>query len=211
MRPGRVVVDLVLGQDGAQVRLAENHHPVEELAAQRAEEAFAGRVHPGSLDSGPQDPDAGGLEDGVEGLGEVRAAVADQEPHILQPLAGGQSEVAGLLPGPVAGGVRGDAAEVHPAGAVLDEHQDIQPLQQHGVHMQEVDREDPAGLSAQELLPGRARTARGRADARSSQDLIDRGRRDRDAELGQLAVNPAVAPQRILFRQPNDEAGNAAD
>jgi hypothetical protein len=26
---------------------------------------------------------------------------------------------------------------VHPAGAVLDEHQDVEALQQHGVHMQE--------------------------------------------------------------------------
>ena len=54
--------------------------------------------------------------------GEVRSAVADQEPYILQPLAEGESEVAGLLHCPLAGGVRGDAAEVHSAGTVLDEH-----------------------------------------------------------------------------------------
>jgi hypothetical protein len=30
MRPPRVAVDLVLGQDGAQVRLAEDRHAVEE-------------------------------------------------------------------------------------------------------------------------------------------------------------------------------------
>src|SRR5208282_2105711 len=71
MRPGHVVVPLVLDQDSAQMRLTEDQHAVEEFAAQGAEEAFAGRVHPGSLDGGPQDPGAGGLEDGVEGLGEV--------------------------------------------------------------------------------------------------------------------------------------------
>jgi hypothetical protein len=75
--------------------------------------------------------------------------------------------------------------------------------------MQEVDREDPGGLSVQELPPGRARAARRRADARSPQDLIDGGRPDCDAELGQLAVDPAVAPQRVLFRQPDDKAGDA--
>ena len=37
-----------------------------------------------------------------------------------------EGEVAGLLHRPVAGRVRGDAAQVHPAGAVLDEHQDVQ-------------------------------------------------------------------------------------
>jgi len=211
MWPGRVVVDLVLGQDGAQVRLAEDQHAVEELAAQGAEEAFAGRVHPGSLDGGPHDPGAGGLEDGVEGPGEVRSAVADQEPEALGPLPEGKDEVAGLLHGPLAGGIRGDAAQVHPAGAVLDEHQDVQPFQQHGVHVEEINGQDPGGLGVQELPPGRARAARRRIDVRSPQDFIDGGRGDRDAELGQLAVDPAVAPQRVLLRQADGEATDTRD
>ena len=62
---------------------------------------------------------------------------------------------------------------VRQAGAVLDEHQDIQSFQQHGVHMQEVDRDDPGGLGVQELPPGRARAAWRWIDARSSQDFID--------------------------------------
>ena len=53
------------------MRFTEDQHVVQELAAQGTEEAFAGRVHPRSLDSGPQDPGAVRLEDGVEGLGEV--------------------------------------------------------------------------------------------------------------------------------------------
>jgi hypothetical protein len=65
--------------------------------------------------------------------------------------------------------------------------------------MQEVNRDDPGRLSVQELPPGRACAARRGADARTSQDFIDGGRRDCDAELGQLAVDPAVAPERILF------------
>jgi hypothetical protein len=68
-----------------------------------------------------------------------------------------------LLHCPLAGGVRGDAAEVHAAGAVLDENQDVQPLQQHSVHVQEVDGEDPGGLGVQELPPGRACASRRRA------------------------------------------------
>jgi hypothetical protein len=73
-------------------------------------------------DSGAQDPSAGGLEDGVKGAGEVRSAASDQELDVCEPLAEAEGQVAGLLHGPLAGGVRGDAAEVHPAGAVLDEH-----------------------------------------------------------------------------------------
>jgi hypothetical protein len=89
---------------------------------------------------------------------------------------------------------------MHPAGAMLDEHQDIQPPQQHGVHVQEIDCDDPGGLDMKKLTPARARPARRRIDARSPQDLPHRGRRDRHAELGQLAMDPAVSPQRILLR-----------
>jgi hypothetical protein len=77
--------------------------------------------------------------------------------------------------------------------------------------MQEVDREDPGGLGVQELLPRRARPARRWIDARGVQDLPDGGRRDRHAELGQLAVDPAVSPLRVLPRQANGKAGDAPD
>jgi hypothetical protein len=137
VRPGRVVVHLVSGQGGAQMSLAQDQHAVQELTAQGAGEAFAGRVHPRSLDGGAQNPGAGSLEDGVERGGEVRSAVADQEPDVPEPLVEAEGEVAGLLHSPLAGGMRCAAAEVHPAGAVLDEHQDVQPVQQHGVRVQE--------------------------------------------------------------------------
>jgi len=37
----------------------------------------------------------------------------------------------------------------------------VQPFQQHGVDMQEVDCEDPGGLAVQELPPLRHEVARG--------------------------------------------------
>ena len=80
VRPGSVVARLIFRQNGAQVRLAEDQHPVQKLATQGADEALADRVHPGCLDGGDEDSGAGGLEDGVQRRGEVRSAVADQEP-----------------------------------------------------------------------------------------------------------------------------------
>ena len=65
-------------------------------------------------------------------------------------------QVPGLLQSPRAGRVSGDAAQVHPAGAVLNKHEHVQPCQQHRVNMEKVDRQDPRGLGAQELAPCRA-------------------------------------------------------
>ncbi|MGO9219064.1 MAG: hypothetical protein ACLP5E_15080 [Streptosporangiaceae bacterium] len=84
------------------------------------------------------------------------SAVAKQVPDVLEPFPEGEGEVAGMLHRPLAGGMCGNPAEVHPAGAGLDKHQDVQPVQQHGVHVQEIHREDPGGLGVQELPPGRA-------------------------------------------------------
>jgi hypothetical protein len=77
---------------------------------------------------------------------------------------------------------------------MFDEHQDMQSPEEHGVHVQEIDGEDPGSLGAQELPPARARAARCWIDARGMQDLPDGGRRNYYAKLGQLAVDPAVAP-----------------
>src|ERR1700749_4365201 len=123
VRPGRVVVHLVLSQDGAQVALAEDQHAIEELPAQDADEALADRVHPRSLDGRAHDPGAGGLEDGVERDSEVRSAITHQEPDALEPLTEGEGKVVGLLHCPVPGGVRSYPAQMHPAGSMLDEHQ----------------------------------------------------------------------------------------
>jgi hypothetical protein len=43
--------------------------------------------------------------------------------YVLEPLVQAEGEIPCLLNGPLAGGVGGDATEVHPAGAVLDENQ----------------------------------------------------------------------------------------
>jgi hypothetical protein len=92
--PGGVVMLLVVGQDGTQVRIAQDYGPVEEFTAQSADEAFADCVHPRRLHGGAHDRDAGGLENGIEGSSEVRSAVADQEPEVREPLAEVQGEVA---------------------------------------------------------------------------------------------------------------------
>jgi hypothetical protein len=82
---------------------------------------------------------------------------------------------------------------------MLDEHQHVNALQQHDVHMQEIDRDDPGGLGVQELPPARARAPRCRIDARGMQDLPHGRQRDCHAELHEFAVDPAVSPSRKML------------
>jgi hypothetical protein len=105
-------------------------------------------------------------------------AVTDQEPEVPEPVAEVEGQVAGLLHRPVTRRVGGDSADAHPAGAVLDEHQYVQPGQPDRVHVQEIDRQDPGGLCAQELPPRRAIPSRRGVDARGPQDLVDGRWRD---------------------------------
>jgi hypothetical protein len=67
--------------------------------------------------------DAVGAEDLVEAGHELRVAVADQEPRVVE--RAGDAEVAGLLGDPAAVRVGGRAGEVDAPGLQLDEEQDV--------------------------------------------------------------------------------------
>ena len=97
--PCGVEVRLVVGQDSAQMSLAEDQHVLQDLAARGADKAFAGRVHARSLDSGPLDPGPGGLEDGDERGGKVRAAVADRGTGAALHVVRGSLDVASVQTG----------------------------------------------------------------------------------------------------------------
>jgi len=91
-----------------------------------------------------------------------------EESEVLEPLVEADGQVAGLLHGPLAGRMGGDAAKMHPAGVVLDEHQDIQPFQQHRVHVQEVHREYPGGLDEATTLINLGQTQHALDDSRAA-------------------------------------------
>jgi hypothetical protein len=116
-------------QDGAQVRLVQGQGqgPVEELTAQGADETFADRVHPRCLHRGACTavrrivmPVAWktASKEGVKF--EPRSRIRNRKPVNRWPRS--RARFAVLLHRPHAGRVGGDAADVHPAGAVLDQH-----------------------------------------------------------------------------------------
>ncbi|WP_323184129.1 hypothetical protein [Streptomyces sp. NBC_01221] len=104
-------------------------------------------------------------EDCVEVVGELAAAVTDQERDACDVHAGVHEEVAGGLGGPWAGGVGGDAEQVRTAAAVFEHDQGVDAFEVDGVDVQEVDGDDVLGLGCEELPPGWSGTTWGGVDA----------------------------------------------
>ena len=96
--------------------------------------------------TGVNDADVGGGEDGVECGGELGVAVPDEEPEATAGVVEVHEQVAGLLGHPSAGGIRGDAEDVHSPGGVLDDKERIQTAQGDGVEVEEVASQDGVRL-----------------------------------------------------------------
>src|SRR5690349_3066207 len=150
-----IVVRLVLAQDPPQMGLVPDEDAVQELAAASPDPAFSDRVHAGRPDVAKHGPDANIGEDCVERSGEVRPAAADHELDPVSLFAEVHEQVAGLLGGPLPGGMQGDPEDADAPGPVLDHGQDI------GLGaVEQVDREESRTPGsprpgAQELWPGR--------------------------------------------------------
>lgn len=75
--------------------------------------------------------------------------------------------------------------------------------------MEEVTRHQSLRLCGEELRPGRSGSPRRRVDAVTLQDRPDARGGDGDAHGGELTVDAAVAPSRVLLRQAEDECGRS--
>jgi hypothetical protein len=111
-----VEVVLIVGEHGTGVSLVVDQHLVGALGSDAANEPFGVAVRPRRSRGSPDHVDALSGEDGVEGAGELRVPVPDQEPERGDPIAQIRQEIACLLRGPRRRRVRGDAEDVHPAG-----------------------------------------------------------------------------------------------
>lgn len=137
---------------------------------------------------------ANGFEDGVEGADVFTVPVPDEEAHQVHAALQGHGEVPGLLSGPRGGGVGGDVGEVEAPGAVFDEDQGMEALEEDGVDVEEVGRDDAVGLGGEELVPGRPQALWGGVDAGGVKDFPNRGRGNRVAQAGEFALYPPLAP-----------------
>jgi len=71
--------------------------------------------------------------------------------------------------------------------------------------VKQVAREDPGGLLAQERPPGGGRRSWRWVEPVAAKHGADRGRGRAHVETEQLALDPLVAPARVLPRQANDQ------
>jgi hypothetical protein len=150
------------------------------------------------------------MQDLIEGSGERRVAVTGQGLDRLSVAVQVHQQVAGLLGHPRAGGAWRDAENADAPGGVLDHREDIDGRAIEQVDGEEAGGQDGCCLGAKELAPCRAGPAWGRVEPRLLRRLPHGRRRDADAQAGQLTVDPAVAPPRILAGQAKHQAAHIA-
>ena len=125
MRSMAVVVLDELREDAAEVPWSDDQQVIETLASGGSDPALREGVRVRSPDRGAHDLGTDRSPDIIEGPRELGVAVTDQVTHAASGLVQGRRRVAGLLGDPLAGGVRGDAAQVDPPGLHFDEEQHV--------------------------------------------------------------------------------------
>jgi hypothetical protein len=174
MGPLLVVVLEVADEDAAEMALVVDEDPVEALAADRADDAFGVGVRDRRAHRRQDHSDTFDREDLVKDAGELRVTITDEDADVVEDAA--DREVAGLLGDPRAGRVRGDSRQVHAAGAVVDEEQDVESAEQDRVDAEEVAGKHAAGLGGEELAPGRPVSTRCRLQTGCDEDAADGAR-----------------------------------
>jgi len=92
-------------------------------------------------------------EDGVEGGGELRVAISNEELDRCCPFRQVVAKVAGLLGDPARDRIGRHPCEVDPTGVVVDEEQHVEPPEQHSIDAEEVTGDQALGLGPEELSP----------------------------------------------------------
>ena len=161
---GVVVADIGV-QEAIEMPTAQDERPVKELGSNRPHPSLSEGVGLRGSDRGEDHPGPFGLEHLVEGAGELLIAVADEEAHRWLGFVTIEGEVPRLLGEEGTVRVGGGAGDVHAPCPDLDEEQDVERLQEGGLHREEVAGEDPRCLSAQELRPAGAVPSRSGPEA----------------------------------------------
>src|SRR5512133_455330 len=117
-------------------------------------------------------------------------------------------QVAGLLGDPFCGWMRCHPKHVDLAAGHLQHEQHVQPLQEHGVHGEEVHRQHAVGLCPEELPPGQRRPLGHRFDAGPVKDGPDGAGCDPEAQAASQAAVGSLTPQHLAQQQIEQSEGH---
>jgi hypothetical protein len=153
MRPVRIVVPGVLGQDPGGVAFGVDQDTVGALTADGAHEPLGITVRPRSSRRRLDDRDVLAPEHGVEAGGELGVSVPDEEAERADPIAQIHGQVASGLSDPLPPRMCSRPQDMHPASAHLDHEQYIKPAQEDRVKVEEIAGQQALGLTAQKRPP----------------------------------------------------------
>ena len=141
----------------------------------------------------------------VEPGGESAVPVPDEVPEPPGLITEVHQQVPGALGDPWPVRVGRDAEQPDPPGRELDDEEEVQPAQQHGLDVREVAGEDARGLRGQELPPRLSHASRSGVDAGPAQDQPHGGGRQPMAEPDQRAVEATISPAWVVRGQPQHQ------
>jgi hypothetical protein len=168
-----VVMLDVASQNANKLLAADDQQLTQALPTDRSDPPFGDGVGVGRLNRCEDDLGAGRAPHVVKHPGELGVPVADQELERGGLVAEDGDEGAGLLGDPPPSRVSGDAGQVHPPTAELDDEQHLHPLQEGRVDGEEVAGHDPGGLLAQKRPPARGSTSGRQVKAVGAQNPAD--------------------------------------
>jgi len=183
VRPLAVVVADVDPKHVFELAAAEDEQPVEALAADAADPALDVRVRVGRLDRCADDLDVLAREESVEGGGELRVSVVDQEPHLPAAVVEVHQQVARLLEHPGRVWLAGAGQVLDAAAADGKNHEHVQAAKPDRVDGEEIAGEDRLALRSQEGAPAQTVALGCRRQAGLGEHVPHQRRRDFDAEL----------------------------
>jgi len=191
----------------AQVPDTECHDVVQTFRFDAEHKALGASVQVGAARWQPDCFHARCRENAAELLRVERVAVEDDVPVVFEKPSEDIDEVPRRLRHPRITGVVNDAGDLDASGLEVDDEQDvIADEADEGEHLdgEEVGGGDDVGVGLQERAPGRGAFGV-RRDALVTQGLGDGRTCDAVVELLELALQPAVAPARVVLRHAHDQ------
>lgn len=207
MRPVVVVVPDVAAQDVSQMMSVEDQDVVEAFRSNRSYEALGVSVGIRGTKRCAQYLSTTSGEDGVETRDVFGVAVAEKELYLDALIVNVCGHVSRLLGDPGRVRMGRDPGDPDSSATEFYEEEHVETLEAKGIDGEEIGSDDARRLGPQERPPrGTSPSGRG-TETVFLQDPSNRAPSQPDAELDQLALDPAVSPPGVVVGQTEDERG----